>query len=217
MTKSEQLLQLLRAPHTITHQGVCDLQALLKNHPYFQVGYALLAKAAQVQNPATAKPAIQMAAIYATDRSCLQALLEKQPGPTAPKPSEPPAYAAKQAVEKRADFVNDYIDTLQQRYEQPITSQRSLAQQQLIQRFIRKGTPFKPQAQPISSEAHTETDFTQESTTLHEGLATEGLAKIFVQQGKIQRAKTIYNQLALKFPEKKAYFADLIQALNSSS
>ncbi len=48
-----------------------------------------------------------------------------------------------------------------------------------------------------------------------EGIVSEGMAKIMVRQGKIERAIEIYEQLMLKKPEKKAYFAEKIKDLTT--
>lgn len=42
---------------------------------------------------------------------------------------------------------------------------------------------------------------------------TETLARIFAEQGRNEEAKRIYSKLLLKFPEKNAYFAALIENL----
>ena len=45
-------------------------------------------------------------------------------------------------------------------------------------------------------------------------LVTETLASIYVQQGYPEIAKDIYSKLILRYPEKSAYFASLIEKLN---
>jgi hypothetical protein len=47
------------------------------------------------------------------------------------------------------------------------------------------------------------------------GAVSEGMAKIMARQGKIERAIEIYEQLMLKKPEKKAYFAEKIKDLTT--
>jgi hypothetical protein len=49
------------------------------------------------------------------------------------------------------------------------------------------------------------------STALNDGVISETFAKILLQQSKKAQAIEIYEKLALKFPEKRAYFADLIE------
>ena len=45
------------------------------------------------------------------------------------------------------------------------------------------------------------------------GFCTEALAQIYAEQGYYEQAKQIYSQLSLRFPEKSAYFAALIEKL----
>ncbi|MBR4000812.1 MAG: hypothetical protein IKI89_00400 [Bacteroidales bacterium] len=44
---------------------------------------------------------------------------------------------------------------------------------------------------------------------------TETLAEIYAQQGYLEQAKNIYSKLILRYPEKSAYFATLIEKLNN--
>jgi hypothetical protein len=56
----------------------------------------------------------------------------------------------------------------------------------------------------------------ESSTQIKEELITESFAKLLVKQGKNQKAVEIYEKLSLKFPEKSAYFANLIQNLTNT-
>ena len=63
-----------------------------------------------------------------------------------------------------------------------------------------------------------------EATPAEEGLspvadrfATETLARIFAEQGRPEEAKRIYSRLILDIPEKSAYFASLIDSLESDT
>ena len=47
--------------------------------------------------------------------------------------------------------------------------------------------------------------------------ATETLARIFAEQGRFEEAKRIYSRLILEIPEKSAYFASLIDSLESEA
>jgi len=52
---------------------------------------------------------------------------------------------------------------------------------------------------------------------LSDEFCTETLAKIYEEQGYYDQARHIYSRLLLKFPEKNAYFAGLIQKLDENA
>ena len=60
---------------------------------------------------------------------------------------------------------------------------------------------------PSASEGISETEFTD--------FCTETLAQIYADQGYPEQAKQIYSRLSLRFPEKSAYFAALIEKLKN--
>lgn len=216
--KAQYLIRLLSHPHKITPEDIANLQDLVQQYPYFQVVYALLAKVAYDQDHTTAQKPTQLAAIYATSRSHLKALLEGAPPFNHPTPvaQEPQNALEEKPIQADGhDFINGYINAIRQRGKQPITKQTSLTQLHIIQDFMQKEVRFKPQPLPVVLDQDYQRDLTQKSTAFHDDLATESLAQVLVQQGKIARALDIYTQLLLKFPEKKAYFADLIEKLKS--
>ena len=51
-------------------------------------------------------------------------------------------------------------------------------------------------------------------TEIADRFATETLARIFEEQGRIEEARRIYSRLILEIPEKSAYFATLIDNLD---
>ena len=66
----------------------------------------------------------------------------------------------------------------------------------------------------IEGKANQNTENLAESSTkLHDNLMSESFARILINQGKKTMALEIYEKLILKFPEKRTYFADLIEKL----
>jgi tetratricopeptide (TPR) repeat protein len=216
--QAEQLLKLLHHPHKITPEDVAALHNLLRLYPYFQAAYALLAKAAYDQDPLSAGQAVRIAAVYATDRNHLRALLEDTPPFAAPAPEAIPVTSAPKEENirpkvRKYDYINSYINTIQQKAQRKITNQKSLAQLDSIQAFLQKNVDFRSKLlQSIPNEVF-QVDLTQQSTVFHDDLATENLAQVLQQQGKLQRALAIYEKLVLKFPEKRTYFTSLIKKL----
>jgi len=206
--QAEQLLRLFRDPHKITLEDVQALQNLLQRYPYFQAAYALLAKAACDRDQPGADQAVQLAAVYATDRNHLKAFLEKTSAFSTPALEE----KASSKVGEYA-FMHDYLNTIQQKVQHKITKQESLAQLDSIQAFLQKEVDFNPQSLQAMPHGDFQVDLTQQSTVFYDDLATETLAQILWQQGKSQRALAIYEKLLLKFPEKRTYFATLMETL----
>jgi len=56
----------------------------------------------------------------------------------------------------------------------------------------------------------------QEATDAAVPFCTEPLAQIYAEQGYTAQAKYIYSQLSLRYPEKSAYFAALIDQLDNN-
>ena len=68
---------------------------------------------------------------------------------------------------------------------------------------------FAAQARPESASED------QAGAQMADRFATETLARIFQEQGRIEEARRIYSRLILEIPEKSAYFATLIDKLDN--
>lgn len=83
----------------------------------------------------------------------------------------------------------------------------------LIDRFIQQANP-EPQAR---NTFFTPQQAGKRSLDDTAGLVTETLARIYERQGNLPKAIETYRRLALKYPEKGAYFAALQKALEEQS
>lgn len=79
----------------------------------------------------------------------------------------------------------------------------------LIDQFIQNQPKIKPKTEFYSPE-----NMARKSIEDSEEIVTETLAKIYFKQGNVTKAKSIYNKLILKNPEKKSYFASLIKEMS---
>lgn len=59
-------------------------------------------------------------------------------------------------------------------------------------------------------------DLSEKSTSLADDMISENLASILQKQGKNEKAIDIYKKLIWKFPQKRAYFASLIEELKNN-
>ena len=85
----------------------------------------------------------------------------------------------------------------------------------IIDNFIKQ----EPRISPSKSTFYSPINMARKSTQEPEDIVSETLAKIYAAQGNFEKAISFYEKLSLKFPEKSAYFAalinDLKQKLNS--
>lgn len=81
----------------------------------------------------------------------------------------------------------------------------------LIDRFIQQANPAPPQKPPFFAPQVAGKRSLDDTV----GLVTETLARIYVKQGNLPKAIATYGRLALKHPEKGAYFAALQKELEA--
>lgn len=112
---------------------------------------------------------------------------------------------------KRKPPYDDLIETIKRKEKREILDSKKKEQIDLIKAFSKKDIKLAT-IKEIEANQNTE-NLAASSTTLHDNLLSESFAKILINQGKKDRAAEIYEKLALKFPDKRAYFADLIQKL----
>lgn len=78
----------------------------------------------------------------------------------------------------------------------------------LVNKFITTAPQIKPK-----KEFYSASNMARLSVKENDDLVTETLANIYAQQGNTEKAISAYEKLALKYPEKRIYFANLIHKL----
>ncbi|MCC9138236.1 hypothetical protein ACFSKU_14340 [Pontibacter silvestris] len=84
----------------------------------------------------------------------------------------------------------------------------------IIDQFLKLNPRLKTMAN-VKLKPEPQEDLSLKSSKIKKGVASESLANIFINQGKVKKAIKIYEQLQLKYPEKKAYFAEQIEKLQN--
>ncbi len=133
--------------------------------------------------------------------------------PTAPKKPTTRRKAAAEALskEQNTDEEPDVIKELKtKKKKKPKGKQKE--QIDLINNFI-KSEPSIKKNQLEEVDSSEKQDLALKSIEFGENLVSENLAKIFIKQGKTEKAIDIYKKLIWKFPQKKAYFAACIEEL----
>ncbi len=94
----------------------------------------------------------------------------------------------------------------------PRTDVPRTRQQEIIDRFV----AANPQINRDTSIEENASDLSAPSSAFQDDLVTENLAEIMLKQGKTDKAMDLYEKLVLKYPEKKAYFAQKIEQLKNN-
>ena len=88
-------------------------------------------------------------------------------------------------------------------------SSKGKSQIKIIEKFIEEAPSITKNAKPANDKS----DMASSSGKMRDDVISESLAKIFVKQGKFEKAIDIYKKLIWKFPQKKALFAAQIEKL----
>ncbi|TXE03745.1 hypothetical protein ESV85_19650 [Algoriphagus aquimarinus] len=229
-----QFLEIIQKADPLDRSEILQLQKVQDNFPYFQIPHILTARY-EFQKDGTEKtPSIGYAAITSPDRIWLKTLIEKAeekvviPKTTTPEievkaeeKSEPtPTPIAKEEVtpevvkpkpRRRKPPKDDLIETIRRKEKRVIVDEKTIEQIDLIKAFSKKDIKLAT-IKEIEANQNTE-NLAAASTKINDKLMSESYAKILAKQGKKQLAKEIYEKLVLKFPDKRTYFADLIEKL----
>lgn len=101
-------------------------------------------------------------------------------------------------------------EKLQKEAGKPIA--KKLSRKELIDKFITEN----PSISRPKAEFYNPLTVAQNSIIDQENIVSETLAKIYEQQGYVEKAISIYEKLRLKYPEKSRYFAAQIERLKES-
>lgn len=115
---------------------------------------------------------------------------------------------------RRAGAGDDLIETIKKREKKTIVDSKKKEQIDLIKAFSKKSIKLAT-IKEIEANQNTE-NLAASSTQINDNLISESYAKLLLKQNKKDKAIEIYEKLGLKFPDKKAYFADLIENLKNS-
>ncbi|WP_443937314.1 hypothetical protein [Pedobacter sp. MW01-1-1] len=133
--------------------------------------------------------------------------------------AQPAPVAAKQELVAKTEFQQQYVEHIfhiqtpfevaDHLAEYPEGKIKDAKGAEIIERFLKEDPTIKPpKAELIDNE-----NKAKRSSEDNYDLVSETLAKIYIEQMLYHKAIDTYKKLSLKFPEKSAYFADLIQSI----
>ena len=222
---ASQFLELIQKADHLEKADYLLLQKVQKNFQFFYLSHALSTRF-ELKNEESSS-SLPLAAVTSVDRVWLKNWLlkplglekkEEEGGSDEKSALENTGTATKDAagdhpekikVKKREAPKDDLIESIRRKEKKEILDVEKRAQIDLIKEFSKKEIKLAT-IKEIEANKNNE-NLSSASTSLNEGLISETFAAILLQQGKKAMAMEIYEKLALKFPEKRAYFADLIK------
>ena len=236
---ANQFLELIKKSDQLEKSDFIQLMKVRENFPYFQIPHVLVARFDYLNNGNKDPWLLGAAAVTSPDRVWLKSFVEKpvpveqsastlaDPLPEIPaaagflsqNPDQTEDENAKTSTQdppkpkprRRKPPKDDLIETIKRKEKKEILDSKKREQIDLIKAFSKKAIKMAA-IKEIEANQNTE-NLAASSTLLNENLLSESFAKILISQGKKAMAAEIYEKLALKFPDKKAYFADLIENL----
>ena len=220
-----------------------ELRSTLALHPYFQTVRLLMLKNLHLLHDPSFDEELRRAAIYITDRRSLFNLVEAahyrlqstQSTQSTPNTqntqnsssrtmalidtfldSIPPEASEEQHTKRKPtpkDATVDYVAYLLENEDNNIAETTPQMQgQDLIDHFLQEEQGRILLNELKDEEVPVDTPLIEEEPP-EEEYFTETLARIYIKQGRFQKALDIIQRLSSSFPEKNAYFADQIRFL----
>ena len=210
---ASQFLELIQKANRLEKADYLLLEKVQKNFNFFYLSHALATRF-ELKNQESS-PSLPLAAVTSPDRVWLKNWLlkphgaEKRQGKGGSSEHLEGDQSGKIKAKKREAPKDDLIESIRRKEKKEILDAEKRAQNDLIKEFSKKEIKLAT-IKEIEANINIE-NLATASTSLNEGLISETFAAILLQQGKKARAIEIYEKLALKFPEKRAYFANLIE------
>ncbi|MBO5578956.1 MAG: tetratricopeptide repeat protein [Prevotella sp.] len=234
------LVELINHPEQMDRDTLYELRSQLALHPYFQTVRLLMLQNLYLLHDPAFDEELRRAAIYITDRRKLFNLVEaahyqlrntaqnQQPAANSTDENRTMALIdtfldsipAEEPEEKKAkrrptpkDATVDYVAYLLESEDNDLNENTPQMQgQDLIDHFLQE-----EQGRILLNELKDEEENVEapaiEEEPAEEEYFTETLARIYIKQGRFQKALDIIQRLSNNFPEKNAYFADQIRFL----
>lgn len=219
----QQFEHFLHFPGQLSSRDVADLGDLIRSFPYCQTLYLMLARAHSMDDSIYFQGHLRMAAAHAADRKRLKQLILDNPESLTQAEASAESVSRDIPLPENEQVTIDHFHQLISELEQTflalqLQKAKSRAPYDIEKEFQEEDAP------PVDGRSYGSVspffdpvDIARKSVIEHDDLATETLAQIYAEQGHLQRAIKIYQQLILKFPEKSRYFAAQIKNLEKKA
>lgn len=235
--------ELINHPELLDRETLYELRSTLALYPYFQTARLLLLQNLFLLHDPTFDEELRRAAVYITNRKVLFQLVEaahykiSTPEKTAEKKPEPKEGDANRTI----SLIDNFLDSIPQEEEEKGKKHRrptpadaaidyvaylldcesenndapqpQMKGQSLIDNFIENEGGKITLNDDIDYPLQPEEESQSEEKTSDESYFTETLARIYIKQGRYEKALEIIKRLSANCPQKNLYFADQMRFL----
>jgi hypothetical protein len=217
-----QITELINHPERLDRNTLYELRSMLALYPYFQTARLLMLQNLYLLHDISFDEELRKAALYITDRKVIFQMIEaahyqlrKEQKANSHEPK------ANSQGSRTVALIDSFLDSIPDDEEPKDKKRRPTPADAAIdyvaylletegEQAIVDDTP-QMKGQP--SEAEPNDDNNDESNNEDEEYFTETLARIYIKQGRYQKALDIITRLSERYPHKNVYFADQIRFL----
>lgn len=235
----ERFQYIINNPQLINDDDIEMLSSLVDTYPYFTIAQVLLAVGYDLKEDKRLNKQLRLAAAMSPDRNSLRHLLAdtKEKKNTCDLPDEfgndsqqlldsiviPEIDLNKsqeelsremalleekrKSLDELKNLIEQRIIELEREKEVADKEDKTLSKTEIIDKFIAEN----PQISRPKQEFYNPMTVAQASVVDKENIISETLATIYLNQGYVEKAISVYQKLSLKNPEKSVYFAELIE------
>ena len=235
----ERFQYIIKNPQSINDDDIEMLSSLVATYPYFTIAQVLLAVGYDLKEDKKLNKQLRLAAAMSPDRNSLRHLLadSKEKKNTCDLPDEfgndsqqtldsiviPEIDLNKsqeelskemalleekrKSLDELKNLIEQRIIELEREKEDIAKEDKVLSKTEIIDKFIAEN----PQISRPKQEFYNPMTVAQASVVDKENIISETLATIYLNQGYVEKAISVYQKLSLKNPEKSVYFAELIE------
>lgn len=226
MNKQE-FINLLQKPENISAMDLKMLEDLASTFPFCQAAHILIAKGNYSYGSMHTEQKIKKAALYTANRKSLKQFIQVNNTQVNNTIAQPVAnsLSVNKVVINDTQSESTFILPISQSeipsqpsitnsgiLDIPVDNERQDKINNLIERFIQADPSIK-QVRSIKASEEANPDLASNGIVKFKTPVSETFANLLVKQGKIEKAIEVYDNLILKYPEKKIYFASRIEEL----
>ncbi|MBR3982187.1 MAG: tetratricopeptide repeat protein [Bacteroidaceae bacterium] len=230
----KQVIDYIRQPESLDSQSLEHLRSMVDKYPYYHAARILLLRTLYQMHDPSFDEQLRKAAIYVPARRTLFQMFQAPSlKPESPTKRTARAEHAEEGSQRTESLIDSFLDTIpQQHHNTPRivdatvdymaylmqmesgagnSNTPRMAGQDYIDDFLIKNEGrFDLEDLPEEETPHNIPETKNDTGT---GVLTEAMARIYIKQGKYDKAIEIIRRISLKYPKKNRYFADQIRFL----